>query len=136
MRRTVLAAIALAACASAGPVRITGAAPLLPSGYPDSTYGFSQDNPIKVGGIEKGFGVGPQREHDYLGRLRGPNGERVTFARLGSCCPFKSPRAPIENTGLLDSYEVSYPGLSAPVTLYLNFYDQDTLKAPVGFVLR
>ena len=35
--------------------------------------------------------------------------------------------------GLLDRYEVTYPGLEKPVVLYLNYYDYERPKIPVGF---
>lgn len=37
--------------------------------------------------------------------------------------------------GLLDVYEVTYDGLPEPVELYLNLYDYEQPRAPVGFTL-
>lgn len=94
----------------------------------DETYGYTEQNPIKVGGTPSG----PENERRFLNALTGPNGEKVSFTRIGSCCPFKSPNG-LMGGGLLDKYEVSYEGLSNPVILYINMYDKDILKAPKGF---
>ena len=89
-------------------------------------YGYTTNHKIaiKVGEIKN--------EQPYLSSLRGPNGEKVQFRRISSCCHFKSKSA-VFGSGLLDKYEVYYKGLEEPIILYLNPYDFDTPKAPVGF---
>lgn len=88
---------------------------------PDATYGYTQDNPIKVGGDVFG---GPARERAYLDHLRGPDGQTIAYQRLGS-------------TGygdtILDIYEVSYDGPAEPILLYIDMYVFEELFAPVGF---
>ncbi len=96
----------------------------------DGTYGYTKENPIKVGGYKEN--VGPMSERFYLYTLRGPNGERIRFQRIGSCCPFQTPHG-FNGTGLLDMYEVTYEGLSTPIKLFINMYDYEKPKAPVGF---
>ena len=68
----------------------------------DKTYGYTEDNPIKVGGGMEG----PLNEQRFLNALAGPNGEKVTYKRQGSCCPFKTPNAVFGDSGMLDMYEV------------------------------
>lgn len=92
-----------------------------------SGYGYTPEDPIKVGG-------GPQGEREYLEYMRGPEGQRLRFHRLGSCCAFKDPSLPFGG-GLLDMYEVTYEGLEKPVTLYLDMYRLEEPRAPVGFRL-
>ncbi|WNJ19471.1 hypothetical protein [Pontibacter sp. G13] len=94
----------------------------------DPTYGYSQHNPIMVGGVTEG----PKNERRFLLALTGPQGEKVSYHRVGSCCPFKSSNAPL-GKGLLDMYEVSWEGSSESTMLYLNMYDAGPLKAPKGF---
>jgi hypothetical protein len=94
-------------------------------------YGYSRGNPIRVGG---GANDGAARERSYLSRLRGPAGEEVEFVRLGSCCQHPSPDAP-GGRGILDVYEVTYPGLSHPVRLYVDMYREREGPAPEGFTL-
>lgn len=52
----------------------------------DPTYGFDQNNPIRVGGLSE------RREAAYLNGLRSPAGEPIEYERMGSCCPFKTPK--------------------------------------------
>lgn len=89
----------------------------------DKKYGFTKKKPIKTGSVEKGY--------HYLKALKGPNGEKVMYQRKGSCCSFKSKSA-VFGKGFLDVYEVWYKG-AAPVTLYINGYEQGNLKSPIGF---
>lgn len=93
------------------------------------TYGYSEKEPILVGG-ESPDG-GPQRSRRYLNSLRGPNGEVVSYERVGSCCPFETKNYEL-GTGLLDKYELSYEGLSAPLFLYINMYDPGEPLIPQG----
>lgn len=97
----------------------------------DSAYGFTEKKPIKVGGGEGG----PISERKYLNSLTGPNGESVTFNRIGSCCFFKSNSSPMGG-GLLDKYAVTYEGKKDTVVIYLNMYEKGKLLAPVGFKMK
>jgi hypothetical protein len=97
----------------------------------NNEYGYSQKDPIKVGG----FSEGPKNERNYLNSLSGPNGERIWFNRSGSCCQFETKNSPYGG-GMLDVYKVTYEGKKDTVTLYLNMYDKATLKAPKGFVFK
>lgn len=97
----------------------------------DKTYGYTEKNPIKVGGGENG----PANERKYLNSLTGPNGEKVSYNRDGSCCAFSTKNSPF-GKGLLDVYTVTYEGKKDSVTLYLNMYDEAKLKAPVGFKMK
>jgi len=96
----------------------------------DPTYGYNQENPIKVGGVKEH--QGPENERRYLEALRGPTGQKISYNRVGSCCPFDAPDGFLGG-GMLDIYEVTYEGVKTPVRLYLNMYDRDRLLAPRGF---
>lgn len=97
----------------------------------DSAYGFTEKKPIKVGGGEGG----PANERKYLNSLIGPNGETVTYSRIGSCCSFNTKNSPFGG-GMLDKYAVTYKGKKDTVVLYLNMYDKGKLLAPVGFKMK
>jgi hypothetical protein len=99
----------------------------------DGSYGYSEENPIKVGGAMDR--EGPLNEYRFLHALAGPNGEPVSFTRLGSCCQFETKNG-IAGIGLLDRYEVRWEGLKEPLILYLNMYDAEELKVPLGFSAR
>lgn len=97
----------------------------------DSTYGYSEKNPIKVGGERNG----PANERKFLNSLSGPNGEIVKYNRTGSCCHFETRNSSF-GMGMLDIFKVTYEGKKDTVTLYLNMYDEAELKAPVGFKFK
>jgi len=99
----------------------------------DATYGYAASNPINVGGIKES--KGPSNQRRFLNALAGPNGEEISYSRIGSCCPFKSENG-LMGGGLLDQYEIKWQGQDKPVILFINFYDHGPLKAPKGFTLR
>ena len=66
-------------------VVINGQAFLLTEISTDKSYGFTEKNPVRVGGVDKL--EGPLNERRFLNALAGPNGEKVSYYRLGSCCP-------------------------------------------------
>lgn len=78
---------------------------------------------------------GPLNERRFLNALAGPNGEPLSYERLGSCCTFKTKNSPFKK-GLLDRYEVTWEGNATPVILYLNMYDAGPLRVPVNFTLK
>jgi hypothetical protein len=78
---------------------------------------------------------GAANQREYLNSLSGPNGEEVSFVRVGSCCPFKTKNSSF-NSGLLDIYKVTYDGKGDTVRLYLNLYDEEPVRAPLGFKFR
>lgn len=101
----------------------------------DPTYGYTEKNPIMVGSAG---GNAPLNERRFLNALAGPSGHPVVYKRLGSCCSFKTNNGLFGDIGLLDMYEVTYMyhDSEKTVTLYINMYDSDVLKIPVGFQKR
>lgn len=97
----------------------------------DKTYGYSENNPVKVGGIKEN--EGPTNERRFLNALVGKNGEKVMYVRVGSCCVFDTPNGLMENKGLLDRYKVFFENRTDTIYLYLNMYDKGDLYVPVGF---
>lgn len=85
----------------------------------DDTYGYTRENPIRIGG--DAFG-GPARERIYLDNLRGAKGESFTYERTGSM-EF--------NDTILDKFTIS--GLGKEIVLYIDEYSYSPLQAPVGF---
>jgi hypothetical protein len=101
----------------------------------DKTYGFSEKNPIEVGGVDKQ--EGPLNERRFLNALAGPNGEKVTYYREGSCCPIKSDSDPFGfGQVMLDHYKVTWKGAGKTYSIYINMYDYGELKAPYGFTIK
>ncbi|WP_214606944.1 hypothetical protein [Hymenobacter arizonensis] len=96
----------------------------------DETYGYTAENPVRVGG---GRTAGARNQLRYLNALKGPQGQPITYERQASCCAFRTRRAEVDNVGLLDVYKVSWAGKPTPVTLYINMYRGGKLMAPQGF---
>ena len=67
----------------------------------DPEYGMSPENAILVGTIGN--------EYTYMSQLRGPNGHKVKYKRLGSCCAFTCESC-IMGMGLLDKWQVKGKG--------------------------
>jgi hypothetical protein len=74
------------------------------------------------------------RSGEAVVRMRGPEGQQLSYKRHGSCCGFKDPSLPFGG-GMLDMYEVTYEGLEEPATLYLDMYRREEPRAPSGFRL-
>jgi hypothetical protein len=89
----------------------------------NETYAYTKEQPVQVGGAQL---YGAARQRRYLDTLRGPEGQAIKYRRLGSM--------PVETNGttFLDIYEVTYEGLAKPITLYLDFYHYNPLRAPRG----
>jgi hypothetical protein len=102
----------------------------------DETYGYTQANPVCVGGVKKS--EGPLNERRFLNALLGANGEELEYTRRGSCCPFSTPNGMIGNSGMLDIYVVKYKGQAQEkaVSIFINMYDFGKLKAPKGFTFK
>jgi hypothetical protein len=118
----VVAALLAAGCS-------TTSYPLGPAS--DAKYGYTAEKPIKVGGQRDG----PAREQAFLAELRGPSGELVRFQRQGSCCSFKTENG-IMGIGMLDKYAVWIGTEPVPKILYLNMYDYDEPRIPIGFTKK
>jgi hypothetical protein len=98
----------------------------------DKKYGYDKDYPINVFYYStRNESINQER---FLNALAGPKGEKVSFTKLESCCPFPTKRSEM-GAGLLDVYEVKWEGLKKPVLLYMNIYEKGALKVPVGFSL-
>ena len=99
----------------------------------NNSYGYTQSNPVKVGGYKND--EGPKNERTFLESLRDTSGNQIEFKRLSNCCMFETPNGP-KGGGLLDIYEVQLKAQSDPIILYLNMYDYDgSPRAPDGFTI-
>jgi hypothetical protein len=99
----------------------------------DKRYGYDKDYPINIFfRNSKDESINQQR---YLNALAGPKGEKITYTKLESCCPFPTKRSDM-GAGFLDVYEVKWEGQKNPILLYLNIYEKGVLMVPVGFSLK
>lgn len=102
---------------------------LIETSSQDETYGFTANNPVRVGG---GREAGARNQLRYLNALLGPRGQALQYEHEGSCCAFKVSEAGIDNEGQLDIYTITWKGRKEPLKLYLNMYEEAPLAAPVG----
>lgn len=99
----------------------------------DKKYGYNPNYPINIFFINtKDEAINETR---FLNALAGPNGEKITYTRLETCCPFPTKRSDM-GAGFLNVYELKWEGQKKPVTLYLNIYEKGILMVPMGLSLK
>lgn len=99
----------------------------------DKKYGYDSEYPINIFyGNTKNDTINQQR---FLNALAGPKGEKITYTKLESCCPFPTKRSEM-GAGFLDVYELKWEGQKKPIILYLNIYEKGKLMVPMGLSLQ
>lgn len=99
----------------------------------DKKYGYDKNYPINVFYIStRDESINQER---FLNALAGPKGEKLTFIKVESCCPFPTKRSDM-GAGFLDVYEVRWEGQKKPIQLYLNIYEKGALLVPVGLSIK
>ena len=100
----------------------------------DVDYGLVANKPVKLGGFMRGTKHAGYHI-EYFSSLVGPQGQSVSYRRLGRCCAFRDISLPF-GAGFLDKYELTYKGINKPVVIYVNLYKYEQPKAPKGFRLN
>ncbi len=98
----------------------------------DKKYGYDKDYPINI--FYKTSNTDANQER-FLNALAGPKGEKITYTKLESCCPFPTKRSDM-GAGFLDVYELKWEGQKKPILLYINIYEKGILKVPFGLRLK
>lgn len=99
----------------------------------DKKYGYNPDYPVNVFYINaKDENLNAER---FLNALAGPNGEKISYTKLESCCPFPTKRTEM-GAGFLDVYLVKWEGQTMPRKLYINIYERGYLLVPVGLSIK
>lgn len=99
----------------------------------DKNYGYDKDYPINVFYLNtKNETINQQR---FLNALAGPKGEKISYTKIETCCPFPTKRNEM-GVGFLDVYEISWDGLTNPLKLYLNMHEKGLLLVPIGLTLK
>ncbi|WP_433777782.1 2-dehydro-3-deoxyphosphooctonate aldolase [Flavobacterium anhuiense] len=99
----------------------------------DKKYGYDPDYPINI--FFQNTNNEALNETRFLNALAGPNGEKITYSRLETCCPFPTKRSNM-GAGFLNVYELKWDGQKKPVKLYLNIYEKGILMVPLGLRLK
>jgi hypothetical protein len=99
----------------------------------DPKYGYDADYPVNV------FFRNSNDENlnavRFLNALAGPKGEKITYTKLESCCPFPTKRSEM-GAGFLDVYEIKWDGQKSPLKLYINIYERGYLLVPMGLTVK
>jgi hypothetical protein len=98
----------------------------------DKKYGYDKDYPINIFYQTSISDINQER---FLNALAGPKGEKITYTKLESCCPFPTKRSDM-GAGFLDVYELKWEGQKKPIILYLNIYEKGILMVPFGLRLK
>lgn len=99
----------------------------------DAKYGYHPDYPVNLFYRNtKDEDINPKR---FFSALTGPNGEKVFFKKIDTCCPFPTKHTEM-GAGYLDIYEIRWVGIKRPLLIYVNIYSKGYLKAPTGFALK
>lgn len=99
----------------------------------DPKYGFDQDYPINV--FYKNAKEETKNAERFLNALAGPKGEKITYKKTDSCCPFPTKRNEA-GAGLLDTYQINWQGQAKPLLFYINIYEKGVLMVPMGLTLK
>jgi len=99
----------------------------------DKKYGYDRQYPIPIFYENtKNDTINQQR---FLNALAGPKGEKITYTKLESCCPFTTKRSEM-GAGFLDVFELKWEGQKKPIVLYLNIYEKGYLRVPMGLSVQ
>lgn len=99
----------------------------------DSKYGYDEDYPINIGFInEKQEDINIQY---YFSGLEGPNGEKISYKKVDTCCPFPTKNS-LMGAGTIGIYEVTFEGINKKITLYFNIYEKGKILCPKGFSIK
>ena len=99
----------------------------------DKKYGYDPDYPVNL--FFQNTNSETLNEARFLNALAGPSGEKITFTKLETCCPFPTKRSNM-GAGFLNVYELKWDGQKKPVKLYLNIYEKGILMVPMGLRLK
>lgn len=99
----------------------------------DKKYGYDPDYPVNI--FYRNTSDEALNESRFLNALTGPNGEKITYKRLETCCPFPTKRSNM-GAGFLNVYELTWEGQKKPIKLYLNIYEKGILMVPMGLGLK
>ena len=81
----------------------------------DKKYGYDADYPINL--FFQNTRNEKLNQERFLNALAGPKGEKITYTKLESCCPFPTKRTDL-GAGFLDVYELKWDGQKKPINLY------------------
>lgn len=100
----------------------------------DLKYGFSEFYPVNIGFsvYETSNNLNVNR---FFNAITGPNGEKVTYQLVETCCPFPSKNNKM-GAGTLDIYEIFLDGKTSNKKIYINTFEKGKVICPKGFSIK
>lgn len=99
----------------------------------DPKYGYNADYPINIGFENEKYS---QKNVAYFfNALSGKKGEKFTYTKIETCCPFPTKRTNM-GAGTLDVYEITFEESQKKVKLYFNIYEKGKILCPNEFSLK
>ncbi|MBY0488122.1 MAG: 2-dehydro-3-deoxyphosphooctonate aldolase [Flavobacteriaceae bacterium] len=99
----------------------------------DDFYGYDKDYPINLGFENEKYS--PKNILFFFNALEGPNGEKISYEKIDSCCPFPTKKS-IMGAGTLEIYQITIDGLNKKIILYINIYEKGKVLCPKGFRIK
>lgn len=114
--------------------KIVGAQFILTETATDSKYGYSEFYPVNLG-FSKFENSNNLNINRFFSAITGPNGEKVTYKLLETCCPFPSKNNKM-GAGTLDLYEIYFDGNLTDKKIYINTFEKGKVICPKGFSIK
>ena len=96
-------------------------------------YGVDADYPVNIGIISD------RSEETFISYffhgLEGPNGEKIEFKKVDTCCPFPTQHSNM-GAGLLSVYEANFEGSPKKEKFYFNIYEKGKIVCPKGYSIK
>lgn len=106
---------------------------ILTDDAPDGKYGYDKNHPINLGFENEKYAS--KNIALFFNSLTGPKGEKITYDKVETCCPFPTKRN-VMGVGTLDIYNVLIEGSNKPMVLYINIYEKSKVLCPKGFSIK
>ena len=100
----------------------------------DLKYGYSEFYPVNLG-FSKFENSNNLNVNRFFNAITGPNGEKVTYKLLETCCPFQSKNNKM-GAGTLDLYEIYFDGNSSNKKIYINTFEKGKVICPKGLSIK
>lgn len=99
----------------------------------DGKYGYDKNYPINLGFENEKYS--PKNIPLFFNALQGANGEKISYEKVDTCCPFPTKKS-IMGAGTLDIYQITFEGSTKKVLLYINIYERGKVLCPKGFSIK
>ncbi|MES2863141.1 MAG: 2-dehydro-3-deoxyphosphooctonate aldolase [Bacteroidota bacterium] len=100
----------------------------------DLKYGYSEFYPVNLG-FSKFENSNNLNINRFFNAITGPNGEKVTYKLIETCCPFPSKNNKM-GAGTLDLYEIYFDGVTSNKKIYINTFEKGQVICPKGFSIK